>query len=87
MSISLTFYEQLLGTKMFSSAFLYLHFGFVIFWQNNIDSKTACKMLVRLTLGLNFINVLRTAFTRADSKRVKKESSCQSFLCFRDLRV
>jgi len=28
-------------------------------------------MLVKLTPGLNFINVLRTAFTRADPRRVK----------------
>jgi len=34
-------------------------------------------------LGLNFINVLCTAFTLADSKTV----SCQSFLRFWDLRT
>jgi len=34
--------------------------------------KAARKMLVKLTPGVNFINVLRTAFTLVDPKRVKK---------------
>jgi len=35
-------------TKVFCSAFLYLQFGFVIFWQRNIGAKAACEVLVKL---------------------------------------
>jgi hypothetical protein len=35
-------------TKVFCSAFLYLQFGFVIFWQKNIGAKTARKVMVKL---------------------------------------
>jgi hypothetical protein len=35
---------------------------------------------------LNFINVLRAAFARADPERVKKQSSCQPFFRVQDLR-
>jgi len=38
--------------KVFFAAFLYLQFGFVIFWQKNIGSKAARKMLMKLTPGL-----------------------------------
>jgi len=50
-SISPTFYDQLFHTKAFSTAFLYLQVGFVIFWQKNIGEKAARKMLVKLTTG------------------------------------
>jgi hypothetical protein len=42
-SISLTFYKQLLGTKMFLQ-FLYLQFGFVILCQENANAKAALKI-------------------------------------------
>jgi len=48
-SISATFYKQLFCTKVFCAAFLYLQFGFVIFWQKNISEKAARKTLVKLT--------------------------------------
>ncbi len=44
-SISPIFYEQLFHTKVFCAAFMYLQFGFVIFWQNNFGTH---KMLVKL---------------------------------------
>jgi len=50
-SISPTFYEQLIHTNMCCTAFPYLHFGFVIIWQTNIGSKAARKVLVKLTTG------------------------------------
>jgi len=34
--------------------------------------KAASKMLVKLTLGLNFINILQAAFMHADSKSAEK---------------
>jgi len=30
--------------EVFFDAFLYLQFGFEIFWQNNIGNEAACKM-------------------------------------------
>jgi len=51
MSISPTFYKKLFVTKLFFKAFPYLKFGFVIFWQNNITTIAASKMLLKLTTG------------------------------------
>ncbi len=31
------------------AAFLYLHFGFIIFWHKNIGAKGTHKMLMKLT--------------------------------------
>ncbi len=44
-------------------------------------------MLVKLTSGLNFINVLCTAFTWVEPKRVKKTVKLSVFLRFWDLHV
>jgi len=41
--------------------------------------KAACKMLMKLTLGINFINVLHTAFTCADPENGKIQLSCQFY--------
>jgi len=50
--------------------------------------KAAVEMLVKLTPGLNFINVLRTAFTLVDPKSIKKTLMTKLyFLHFWDLRV
>jgi hypothetical protein len=61
-SISPTFYEQLLRqnpfakklqtqiAKVLCTAFKCLQFGFVIFWQRDFGTKAAHKMLVKLTL-------------------------------------
>jgi len=47
--------------------------------QNTFVQKAACKMLVKLTIGVNFINVLQAAFAHADPK-VKKRQSIQQLL-------
>jgi hypothetical protein len=49
MSISPVFYEQLFCVKVFCAPFMYLQFGFVIFWRNDFGAKAAHKMLVKLT--------------------------------------
>ena len=36
-----------------------------------IDENTARKMLVKLTPGVNFTNILHSAFTHADPKSAK----------------
>ncbi len=61
-SISPTFYKQLFQNKVFFKAFIRLQFDFVIFYQNNIDAKAAFKMLLNLTPGVNFINILHLPF-------------------------
>jgi len=38
-------------TKVYGAAFIYLPFGFEIYWRMNIGAKAACKMLVKLTTG------------------------------------
>jgi len=48
------------------------HQGFEIFWHQNISAKCACKMLMKLTTGVNFINILCPAFTLADPKSAKR---------------
>jgi len=62
-SISSTFYAQFFCTKVFCPAFIYLWFGFVIFWIKNIGPKAARKMLMKLTTGeqkSNYIFSFRT---------------------------
>jgi len=44
--------------KGFCAAFLYSQFSFATFWQNNIDAKAPHTMLVKLTTGVNFSNIL-----------------------------
>ncbi len=46
------------------AAFLYFQFGFAIFWWKNIGAKTACKMWLKMTTVVNFINILRLAFAQ-----------------------
>jgi hypothetical protein len=52
------FYEQLFHMKHFFAAFMCLQFGYVIFWQKDFGAKAAHKMLVKLTPGVNFTNIL-----------------------------
>jgi len=40
-----------------------------------------------LRRGVNFINILPAVFMHADPKSAKIQSSCQSFLRFRDLQA
>jgi hypothetical protein len=49
MNISPTFWTQLFLCKSFTHSFLYLHFSFALFWQKNINTKSALIMLVKLT--------------------------------------
>jgi hypothetical protein len=64
--ISPTFYEQILRAQMSKAQKHIFDCLFALFW---IFAGTAPhKMLMKFTSGLNFINVLCTAFTRADPK-------------------
>ncbi len=57
--------------KMYGAAFLYLHFGFEIFRQNNINAKVADKMLLKFTTAVNFTNILQAAFAPISLKKHK----------------
>jgi len=48
------------------NSFSLIPFGFAIFWCQNIGKKSAHKMLMKLTPGVNFTNVLRAAFAPVD---------------------
>jgi len=60
-SILPAFNKQLFA-NVFCRAFLWFLFGFLIFWQNEIGEKAAGKLFVKLTTGVNFINILQSAF-------------------------
>ncbi len=57
------------------TAFLYLQSGYVVFWQKNIVAKAACKMLVKVTTGVDFTNILCKAFMLKDSEKAKNNDS------------
>jgi hypothetical protein len=44
--------------KGFCAAFMWLQFGFVIFWQKNFGAKAARKMLVKLTPELPKVSAI-----------------------------
>jgi hypothetical protein len=54
------------------------------FWPKNIGTKTALKMLVKLTTGVDFINILRVLFCRyplakkSQSQTVIREKLCKA---------
>ncbi len=62
------FYVQIFRTNVVSAAFS----SYVLALLKNLYEKRSRKMFVKLTLGVDFINVLRTAFTLIDPKSVKR---------------
>jgi len=78
-SISSKFYEPIFCTKVLHTAFLKLHFGFVL--KQNIGTKGSCKMLMKLTTRANFTNILQSSITRPDSKGTETQPS-QCFCAF-----
>jgi len=61
-------------------------FMFVYFCERKLATKGDCKMLMKSTPGVNFINILQAALTSADTKNTKKKDSLTVFLGFWDLR-
>jgi len=49
--------------KLFCKAFKYFLYGLFIFWWKEIGETDAHKMLVKLTEGVNFTNILQAAFS------------------------
>jgi hypothetical protein len=48
---------QIFCTEVLWAAFLWLHFGFVIFWAKNIGAKGMRKILMKLTQGRGGVEV------------------------------
>jgi len=82
-SFSSTSFELTLCKKVLWAAFLLLHFGCVIFWHRNIGTKGVHKMLMKLTPGVIFINILWATFMRADNKKFSQVVSifCAFGIC------
>jgi len=55
--------------------------------QNTFVQKAAHKMLVKLTPGVNFTNILHAAFIRPYPKSEKKTDNLTVFLRFWDLHA
>jgi len=72
-SISSMFFAHNFQTK-----FWHIFQTFETFWQKDIGKKCARKTLMKLTPGVDFINFLRTAFTREEPKCMKKDSQVVS---------
>jgi len=53
------------------SSFYLITFGFAIFWHQNIGKKVLSKMLMKLTPGVNFTNILWAALAHIDPKSEK----------------
>jgi len=61
------------------------NFSLVTFWQKStFVQKRVHKMLMKLTQGVNFINILCEAFTHTDTKRTKQTDNWIEFLRFLD---
>jgi hypothetical protein len=61
-SIAPTFYEPFIWSKVLRKTFLYLHFRFELFSAEEYWRKYTHKMLVKLTIGVHFTNILQAAF-------------------------
>jgi len=48
--------------KILFAAFIILIFGFEFFWWKKIVAKSAFKMLLKLTTGVNFTIILQAAY-------------------------
>ncbi len=47
--------EPFFVQKVLCTAFLYLHFDFIIFWCKTIGPKASHKMLIKLSTGVNIL--------------------------------
>ncbi len=83
------FFRQYFGAKKLQSQ----TFQLCNFWHQNIGKKSSWKMLMKLTPGIDFINVQWAAFMCTDSESAKKtvkffalsgfalaKAACRSFM-------
>ncbi len=55
----------------------------IFFWQKNIGTKAACKILLKLTNGFNFINILHGCFSYQSAffrQNLTREKLCEALL-------
>ncbi len=50
------------STEVFFAAFIYVEFGFVIYWPKNLGAKAARKMLVKSTTGGRGVSTTTTVW-------------------------
>jgi len=71
-SISSTFFKQLLHSQIPKLQKNKVKLSVFFLVSGYLCTKAACKMLMKLTTGINFINILQAAFTIPDPERAKK---------------
>jgi len=71
-SFSPTFY-------IVQKAFWFLFSVVFVFLANEYWQEHVCKILVKLTTGIDFINILCAAFTLVDSKSAKNTDGLTAF--------
>jgi hypothetical protein len=59
----------------------------ISFAKNTWVQKLVLKKMMKLSTGVNFINILQADFMSEDSKSTKNTVKLSVFLCFRDLRT
>ncbi len=59
-------------------------YGLTVFFAllGSVCSKVVLRMLMKLTPGVDFTNILRVAFMSTDPKSANKTDSLTAFLCF-----
>ncbi len=63
------FMRAFLVQNCFLQLFSDYSLAFVTFWPKDIGTKAACKMLMKLTTGSNFIIILGSTFAPVDLHR------------------
>ena len=76
-SISSTFYEQHLCTKVFCTALLCLQFEFIIFCQKEIGTKAARELLVKLNSVVD--NTIETSGSKGKSVPIDRITLLPSY--------
>jgi len=82
-SISSTFYGRIFWTNVVSAVFS----SYILALSKNMYKKRAHIMLMKLTTGVDFTNILRKAFTQVNPRRTKNTVKPSVFLSFWDLRT
>jgi len=72
LSISPPFISSFFVQKCFMQLLYNYSLALQFFCISKLGKKPVCEMSVKLTTGLNFINVLLTAFTLIDPKSIKR---------------
>jgi len=79
-SISPTFYTQLLPTQILEVQKSLSSHQWLFELLGSVHVKAARKMLVKSTPAVNFINILKAAFTSADPEGTKNSQAVSLFV-------